>query len=60
MSDPLRQLHIKVPEQLHRQLRIKAAAEDKTVQKLVIEILLERLTNERNLPEATKEDNNGS
>ena len=60
MNDTLRQLHIKMPEQLHRQLRMKAAAEDKTVQKLVVEILLERLTTESSLPEAKEEDDNGS
>lgn len=39
MAEPQRQLHIRVPVKLHRALRVRAAAEDKTVQELVVEIL---------------------
>ena len=43
MKEQQRQLHIRLPEQLHRALRVRAAADDKTIQELVIEILTTHL-----------------
>jgi plasmid stability protein len=59
MKESLRQLHVKLPEELHRQLRIKAASDDKTVQQLVIDILSARMKETESLSEATEEDQNG-
>ncbi len=39
MADPHRQIHIRVPARLHRALRLLAAAEDKSIQDLVVQIL---------------------
>jgi len=43
MAESQRQLHIRIPLRLHRALRLRAAAEDKTLQELVVEVLAKEL-----------------
>jgi hypothetical protein len=43
VADSQRQLHIRIPSRLHRALRLHAAAEDKTIQELVVEVLSKEL-----------------
>ena len=43
MAESQRQLHIRIPTRLHRALRLRAAAEDKTIQELVVEVLSKEL-----------------
>jgi predicted HicB family RNase H-like nuclease len=43
MTESQRQLHIRIPARLHRALRVRAAAEDKTIQELVVEVLSKEL-----------------
>ncbi len=47
MAELQRQLHIRIPVRLHRALRVRAAAEDKTIQELVVEVLSKELASLR-------------
>ncbi len=43
VAESQRQLHIRIPTRLHKVLRLRAAAEDKTIQEVVVEVLSKEL-----------------
>lgn len=45
--EELRQLHIRIPAELHRAIRIKAASHDKTVQEVIVTILMDYFREEK-------------